>query len=117
MSLDDRLVAVQNAAIERALADDDGARRHLELAGALEAARGVAGSVDDDAFAAAMCCLVATAALGDDPAPPTPPSPPTPGPSDDALAVGADLAAERYGVDRGRLVSLAGTDALLAHEF
>jgi hypothetical protein len=108
MTVDDRLVAVQNAAIERALTDDAGARRHLELAGALEVARGEGDDVADETFAAAMCCLVAVAAIPDDPSPPTPLSPPTPGDRGDFLSVGADLAVERYDADRQRLARLAG---------
>jgi hypothetical protein len=108
VSVDDRLVDVQDAAIERALAADDGVRRHLELAGALEVARGRDGDVGDETFATAMCCLVAVAALPDDPLPPAPVSPPSPGDGGDFLALGADVAVERHGADRERLARLAG---------
>jgi hypothetical protein len=108
MSLDDRLTAIQNAAIERALADGSGARRHLELVGALEVARDEPEEITDETFTAALCCLAAVAALPDDPFPEGPVSPPTPGDGGDFLAAGAEVAVSRYGVDRERLARLAG---------
>ncbi len=42
------LASVQNAAVERALVDDDGAARHLALAGGLERARRAAASDDGE---------------------------------------------------------------------